>query len=452
MSDNKINKSSLKEAKANFDEIKNFAIEEATKNLQEDVSKKVIELMNKSLEEKTENINEDITIKIDNGGNVEVETEKELTPTDDVENINNEESIDFDSEEEIIISDEDDEIEVDNTELKEMQFEEQEAETNSTPTPAPAPAPAPTPESEVETIEQTTEETTQEETIANPFQALMDKMDQMMSMIGGNAENSGEEVEIIDDTDVATPTSTPASTEEPAPASTEQPNPAPVAEEITFEVVDNEEDSSEIEFEEDEILEIVDELEDEDEFVDEVKMMGQSHTVQKTTGTSAGPEIAKKERERLAIKENKNNAHYEAKIAELIKENKSLKMENKELESELSKFENSFIKLQENFGQMQDYNAKLVMAYKVAMSGGLTTDEKIQISEQFDKCESVEDAEKLYKSIVSEHKIKVNKNPEKSIKSTTIKSTPAKSVSQPLYESVEVARMKELAGIKKNQL
>ncbi len=41
MSDKKINKSSLKEARANFEEIKNFAIEEASKNLQEDVSKKL---------------------------------------------------------------------------------------------------------------------------------------------------------------------------------------------------------------------------------------------------------------------------------------------------------------------------------------------------------------------------------------------------------------------------
>jgi predicted nuclease with TOPRIM domain len=150
---------------------------------------------------------------------------------------------------------------------------------------------------------------------------------------------------------------------------------------------------------------------------------------------------------------NENKAQYEAKLAELIKENESLKAEKNELEGELNKFENGFIRLQENFEKQQDYTAKLVMAYKVAMSGGLTTDEKVQISEQFDKCESVEEAEKLYKSIVSEHNIKVNKNPEKSIKSTSIKSsTPAKSVSQPLYESAEITRMKQLAGIKKNEL
>jgi hypothetical protein len=181
---------------------------------------------------------------------------------------------------------------------------------------------------------------------------------------------------------------------------------------------------------EDDILEIVGEMEDEDS-IEEVKMMGTSHSVQRSTGDSAGPESAKK-RERIAEGKEDNKAQYEAKLAELIKENESLK-------------------LQENFGEMQDYNAKLVMAYKVAMSGGLTTDEKVQISEQFDKCDTVEDAEKLYKSIVNEHQIKVNKNPEKSIKSTSIKSKPAaKSTSQPLYESAEILRMKKLAGIKKN--
>jgi len=201
---------------------------------------------------------------------------------------------------------------------------------------------------------------------------------------------------------------------------------------------------------EDDILEIVGEMEDE-ETMEEVKMMGASHTVQRSTGDSAGPAKAKEDRARFAMRENKEyKAQYEAKLAELIKENESLQSEKNELEAELIKFENGFIKLQENFGQMQDYNAKLVMAYKVAMSGGLTSDEKIQISEQFDKCDTVEDAEKLYKSIVSEHKIKVNKNPEKSIKLTSIKSTPPKSVSQPLYESREIMRMKELAGIKKN--
>lgn len=443
MSDNKINKSSLKEAKANFEEIKNFAIEEASKNLQEDVSKKVIELMNKSLEEETEAINEDVTIKIDNDGNVEIETEGE------VESVEGEEPVEMDSEE-IVVSDEDDEIEIDNSELEEMNLEEMNFEEQEAAAPAPAPAPAPeaAPAAEAPAEEMPAEEMPAEEPVeeVNPLiQPLMDKMEELMAMMGGDAAAGGEEIDIVDDTAAAEPAP------EAAPAAPAEPAPAPVAEEITFEVVNNEMEIPEMESEDDEILEIVGEMEEEEDTMDEVKMMGQSHSVQRSTGTSAGPAKAREERERMAMNENK--AQYEAKIAELIKENESLKAEKNELEGELGKFESGFIRLQENFEKQQDYTAKLVMAYKVAMSGGLTTDEKVQISEQFDKCESVEEAEKLYKSIVSEHNIKVNKNPEKSIKSTSIKSsTPAKSVSQPLYESAEITRMKQLAGIKKNEL
>jgi hypothetical protein len=434
MSDKKINKSTLKEAKEQFEEIQKFAIEEVAKNLKEDVSKKVIELMNSSLEDGA--LNEDITIQaggttieIDEDGEVKINPEGQEGEEYVFSSEENED--DEEDSEEIEVSDEDDEIEIDNSEidemnnLEEMNFEEQEAA-------APAPAPEAAPAAEAPVEEPMAEPA--EETMANPFQALMDKMDQMMSMLGGNAGGE-EQIDIVDDTAAAPEAAAPAP----------EAAPAPVAEEITFEVVNNEMQIPEMG--EDDVLEIVGE---EDDTMDEIKMMGQSHTVQRTTGDSAGPEKAKEMRQRMAMREN-DKAQYEAKIAELIKENESLKSEKEELEAELNKFERGFIKLQENFGQMQDYNAKLVMAYKVAMSGGLTTDEKIQISEQFDKCESVEDAERLYKSIVSEHKIKVNKNPEKSIKSTSIKSTPAKSVSQPLYESAEVSRMKQLAGIRKNE-
>jgi hypothetical protein len=436
MSDKKINKSTLKEAKEQFEEIQKFAIEEVTKSLEGDISKKVIELMNSSVE--GEALNEEITInadgttiKIDDDGNMEVEAAE-------VEGVTGDEEVgdEMDSEE-IEVSDDDDEIEIDNSEIEEMNLEEMNFEEQEAAMPAPA---APAQPAEAPAVEPVAEEPAADESevMANPFQALMDKMDQLMSMIGGSAEGGEEQIDIIDDTEAA-----PAPEGAPAPEAA----PAPVAEEITFEVVNNEMEVPTMEG--DDVLEIVGETEEEDT-MDEIKMMGQSHTVQRTTGDSAGPENAKEMRQRMAMRENENKAQYEAKIAELIKENESLKMEKEELEAELTKFENGFIKLQENFGQMQDYNAKLVMAYKVAMSGGLTTDEKVQISEQFDKCETVEEAEKLYKSIVNEHKIKVNKNPEKSIKTTAIKSAPAKSVSQPLYESREVSRMKQLAGIQKN--
>jgi hypothetical protein len=427
MSDNKINKSSLEEAKANFEEIQKYAIEEATKNLQEDVSKKVIELMNDSLENTLKEevtINADgTTVTIDDEGNVDVSSDDEVN---------------IDDSEEITVSDEDDEIEIDNSEIDEMNLEEMNFEEQEMAAPAPAPAPAP--EAEVAPVEEIPmeepiDEVPMEEPIeeVNPLiQPLMDKIEELMTMMGGNAEG-GEEIDIIDDTEEM-----PAPEAAPAPAPEEA---MPVAEEITFEVVNNEED-------EDDILEIIgDNFEDEDEELEEMHGVGQvlrrSNTNSKLPGQGTNF--------RQGIRENKENkAQYEAKLAELIKENKSLKAEVTEKDDELIKFENGFIKLQENFGEMQDYNAKLVMAYKVAMAGGLTTNEKVQISEQFDKCDTVEDAEKLYKSIVSEHQIKVNKNPEKSIKSNSIKSKPVvKSVSQPLYESKETLRMKSLAGIKK---
>ena len=139
MSDNKINKSSLKEAKANFEEIQNFAIEQATKNLQEDVSQKVIDLMNKTL-------NEDVTINIDSEGNVEVSTEGDMEDMDSMDVPTDLEDMDS----ELEVSDEDDEIEIDNSEIEEMEniqemnFEEQDAMA------APAPAPAPAAEAPAE--------------------------------------------------------------------------------------------------------------------------------------------------------------------------------------------------------------------------------------------------------------------------------------------------------------
>ena len=420
----KINKSSLEEAKANFEEIQKFALEQATENLKENVSKKVIEIMNSSLEgnvvqEEVIIHADDTTIVIDDNGNVDVDTAESLEGGEmDIETAV--EPIEMEDSEEIEISDDEDEIEIDNSEtemnLDETNFEEQEAAMA-------APAEM-APEAPVEEMpaEMPVEMPAEESAMANPFEEIGSKLDTLISLMGGEA-GAGEDIEIVDDAGMAP---------EAAPVAA-----APVAEEITFEVVNSEMEIPEMAVEDD-ILEVV----EEEETVDEVKMHGVGHSVQRSTGTSAGPEVAKQNRERMAMKENKENkAQNEAKLAELIKENGSLK-------ADLDKFEKGFIKLQENFGKMEDYNAKLVMAYKVAMSGGLTTDEKIQISEQFDKCESVKDAEILYKSIVNEHKIKVNKNPEKALKINTVKTVQAKSVSQPLYESKEVSRMKQLAGIK----
>jgi len=476
MSD-KINKTSLEKAKADFEEIKKFALNESKKELEKEVSKKVVELMETKLDEGESSkedkdiVQEEVTINadgttitIDNDGNVDIDAEGEmemggsndsmLGEPADVSDIESIEAGGEDEEEIIAVSDEEDEIEIDKSELEEMidekNFEEQEVA-------APAPATEPAAEAPIDApaeepaMEEPGMEEPMEDEIANPFAELGQKLDTLIDLMGGQAgAEGGEEIEIVDDAGDAPAEPAPA----PAPAAEPE---APVAEEITFEVV-NDMEVPEMDASSD-VLEIMDEDDDDMEDMDDMdenRMSGHGHAVRRAAGNqddahgNTSPEVASK-RKRKISESKENKAQYEAKIAELIKENESLKAEVKENEEELVKFENGFIKLQENFGQMQDHVAKLQMAYKVAMSGGLTTDEKVQISEQFDKCETVKDAENLYKSIVKEHKIKVNKNPEKSIKSSTIKSAPkGNSISQPLYESREVKRMKELAGIKKS--
>ncbi|MHA1169948.1 MAG: hypothetical protein ACTSRU_19135, partial [Candidatus Hodarchaeales archaeon] len=311
--------------------------------------------------------------------------------------------------------------------LDETNFEEQEMEAPVAPEAAIAPE-APVEEMPAEMPAEMPEAMPE----GGVLETIGEKLDTLISMMGGEA--GAGEVEIVDDAGMA-----------PAMA---EPEAAPVAEEITFEVVNSEMEIPEMA--EDDILEVV-----EEDTVDENTMSGVGNAPRRAAGNQGEshgrtkPEsAAKRKRMNESGDADKNKAQDEAKLAELIKENGSLKAENEKMEKGLIKFENGFIKLQENFKEMQDYNAKLVMAYKVAMSGGLTSDEKIQISEQFDKCETVKDAENLYKSIVNEHKIKVNKNPEKALKSSTVKTVQAKSTSQPLYESKEIMRMKQLAGIK----
>ena len=204
MSDKKINKSTLKEAKEQFEEIQKFAIEEATKSLGSDINKKVIELMNSSLEEGA--LNEEITInadgttiKIDDNGNMEVEAAEMEGETEEEEVVGD----DMEDSEEIEVSDEDDEIEIDNSEieemnLEEMNFEEQEEVAAAAPAPA-----APAQPAEAPAVEEPVAEEPAAETMANPFQMLMDKMDQLMSMMGGNAEGGEEQIDIIDDTEAA---------------------------------------------------------------------------------------------------------------------------------------------------------------------------------------------------------------------------------------------------------
>jgi myosin heavy subunit len=199
---------------------------------------------------------------------------------------------------------------------------------------------------------------------------------------------------------------------------------------------------------------------EETEELEEVKMQGVSNSVQKSQAVSAGPELAVKNRgrqngkdnvphARLEESENKIKAQYESKLDELTQENKRLNESVKESANLIKSYKESFVDLRKQFDEMQTFNAKLAYANKIFASGGLSTDEKTKIAEQFDKTESVDEAKKLYDSIIKENKVSVNTNNVNKIKSPTINAVKPKN--EPLYENAEMKRMKSLAGIGKNE-
>ena len=70
-----------------------------------------------------------------------------------------------------------------------------------------------------------------------------------------------------------------------------------------------------------------------------------------------------------------------------------------------------------------------------------------QITEDFDRVSTADEAKQLYNRVISQNNIKVGKDNVSKLKSPTTNSV--KSTSEPLYENAEAKRMKELAGIKK---
>ncbi len=194
---------------------------------------------------------------------------------------------------------------------------------------------------------------------------------------------------------------------------------------------------AEIALEEDELIEL--ELEEDEDTMEEMKMLGVSNTVRRKTGTAVGPAVSVKNRALPADRKmnestDQSNAHYEATIAELKKENEGLK-------SQLKEFKSSFIEMREQWNEVQNFQKKLSLAYRVIANGGLTEKEKARISERFEAAKDAEEAEKIYKDIISEKNIPQ----EKGKLSSAI--PVAKPKSEPIYESTAVKRAKLLAGI-----
>jgi len=450
---NSIRKSSLEQAKADFEEIRNFAQQQIENKLQEEVDKKILAV-----------INEEINISVDEDGVVEISKDGEevitLDPSNEEGDLDSSDEENQDSEEEFIVSDEEEPISVsDEEELTNENMLEMDGMTNEAEEVAGTPAPAVNQNAEVapavepaqatsEPIEKTTAEEPAAEgdlniKIDELISTLSDLVDVMKQQQGSTEEGGDKDfVEVIDDESQAQPTEEPVAEptpEEVAPA----PAPAPVQEELTFEIEEFEEGHD--------ILEIIDEEEDDSiEIADEdqiEEIHGVGHNLRHSNRLGKLPHQGVEHRSEL--NENKKiKAQYESKIGELVKENKGLQTELKSLKLERKEFEEAFIQLREQFDEMQTFNGKLALVNKLLMNGGLSFEQKLNVCEQFDGADSIEDAEKIYKSIIKENNIKVNDASNK-IKASTTHTAKANTESKPLYESEEARRMKQLAGMSK---
>lgn len=450
---NNVRKSSLEQAKADFEEIRKFAQQQIESKLQEEVDKKILEV-----------INEEVNISIDDEGNVDITKDGEEVATvnnsDEEEYASDEEEYTEDGDEFIAVSDDEEPIEVSDEEqtnenMLEMDKMTNEAEVAAAPAPvAPVTEPtvAPAPEAPV------AEEPIDEEPIAEEgdkleqdIEELVSKMDTLINVlmqqqgISADQQAGEQEFEVVDDeADVAS-----APEAAPAPALEE-----PVQEEMTFEIEEFEENHD--------LLEIIDELEEDSdvetiEIVDEDEMPKEGWGMEEMHGVGhnlrhsnrLGKEPRQGVENRTDLNENKKiKAQYESKLGELVQENKGLQTELESLKLVTKEFETAFVQLREEFDEMQTFNGKLALVNKLLMNGGLSFDQKLNVCEQFDGADTIEEAEKIYKSIIKENNIKVGDASNK-IKASTTHTAKVNTETKPLYESEEARRMKELSGIKK---
>lgn len=457
-----IKKSSIEQAKADFNEIKDFALQEAMKEVQNKLTPKLDDMINAALNESVSieagevkievPSSEEIKISKEDGSEVKIsgksssESEPEVEPiiSDEPEEIDSleepsEDSIEDESLEDLDGMEDDsleDEIEIDmdgdgdddsedeefvvdgDDETEEEEETLAEAEEIALPeTPATETPNEPQPQEIQEPVENMTEP------MSNPFDAIMQKLENIENKIGGSSTEDGE-VEIVDDENTPAPAAPVDPAAAPAPAPVEEPVQEEFLLEMDDEVILPGEEEEEI------VAEIVDEeiaMDEDEESLEE--MLGVSHTVKNQANR------------RSEINESKIKAQHESKIDELLKENASLK-------ETINDYKESFIELRSQFNEMQTFNAKLAYANKLFINGGLSTEEKMTISEQFDKVKTIDEAKDLFRKLIKEsNTISETKKPvEDKIKSQTINiASPTKS--EPLFENKEARRWKILGGI-----
>lgn len=474
MSD-KNTKTSLEEAKLSFDEIQKYAKEQAAAQLEEQVAEKLKQIFE-------EKLNEDITITIsgdgidvangeENGAIASVASPEETQFNNDMELGGSTNTIS--DEDEFTVSDEEDEIALDEVDFD---YEKDGVKYGKNYLPEPpqeinlntnenmegirmedaAPAAAPAVDTTAAPVDAAATPAAPGTEVAQPgmeapsMPDLLSKLDTLISVLmqkegGAVAEDPAaagteQEFDVIDDEAGAAPGGAPAA---PAPA-------VPGMQE-EIEITDFESDKEFIDEMEEEVMEIV----DEDNMplgnaVEETRSLGftSKRTGDKALKMGAMADEKGHHAPVTALQEGKIKAQYESKIDELIKENSGLKNSVKALKNERKEFEEAFVGLRTQFDEMQLFNGKLALVNKVLMNGGLTTEEKIKVCEQFDSVQSYEDANKLFKSIIKENNIKVGDVASK-LKGAATNTAKAKSTVEPLYESDEARRAKKLAGISK---
>ncbi len=474
-------KTSLEKALIEAREIETAAINSAKKIVEESIISKIEETVKSALVDLEKNsLNEGVSIEVgDSDFSIDVqdgmtlinvnkeeedlnikpiESEDELEGEEfEGEEFEGEESDDEESEEE---SEEEDD------QLFEINLFEEEIPTEEMPTEEMPAEEMPAEEMPAEEMSAETGDTmTVEVPTASAIETLSSKLDAILSKleaptevaneinaeepaateVGGEDTSSEGEVEIVDDEETVE-----------APAGEEVVTEDNIYEflseidivgedddEFSFDFED-ENDEEEISFdveEEDESLEdILDSLNDE-ENIEEVTGLG--HGVQRAFGNRPHRNDNGNHSPVAPVHMQENKAHKEAEVAELIKENESLRKSLKE-------YKESFKVLRKQINEVQTFNAKLAYVNKLFSKGGLTNDEKVQIAENFDEVNTVEEAKTLYNKIINESKSFSNSKTEQ-LKSKLKSPNPNVSPStktEALYESKEISRMKKLAGIK----
>jgi hypothetical protein len=114
-----------------------------------------------------------------------------------------------------------------------------------------------------------------------------------------------------------------------------------------------------------------------------------------------------------------------------------------DLEEERDKLANAVTYLRDQLQEVNLFNTKLTYANKLYESGVFNVEEKLDVAVRLDECRSIKQVKREYKRITRQLN---NSNPLDQI-NEMIQSKSKRVISENVYESNEMSRMKKLAGI-----